>query len=379
MRPARRECSRLPEVDQEIVPVIMAGGTATRLWPLSTRESPKQFHHLTSARTMIQETVLRLRDAPGLHFTDPIIVCNRRHVSDVEKQLAEIGIQPSIIVSEPFGRNTAAVAAMAGILVKRQRRGALALLLPADHLISDAVSFVAAVALGAKAPDRIVTFGIEPREPLEGYGYIQCGRLLDAGVYTVERFIEKPTRTVAQAYILDGGYFWNSGVFLFSPDVIATEIQAHEPDIWGGVADTLAASETIDNVLKLSAEHFARTPSESFDVAVMERTRRGAVVPCNLDWTDIGSWSELWRLGPLDSRRNRIEGEAIVLDTSNSLIWSDGPPVGVVGLDDVVVVAAHGAVLVASKAKAQSVRLLAEAFANRSAEPSHDDRGPTEP
>ena len=228
----------MTEVNLVIVPVIMAGGTATRLWPLSTSEFPKQFHPLTSPRTMIQETVLRLRSSVEVNFADPIVVCNRRHVRDVEAQLAEVGVRPSLIVAEPFGRNTAAVAALAGILVGSRHPGAFSLLLPADHLISDAEAFGAAIARGAAAEGRIVTFGIEPREPHEGFGYIQCGRPLGGGVYAVERFVEKPTRTVAKAYLLDGGYFWNSGIFLFCPGLIAKEFQTHQPDIAHDVAET---------------------------------------------------------------------------------------------------------------------------------------------
>ena len=349
----------------EVVPVIMAGGVATRLWPLSSPQSPKQFHTLTSPRTMIQETVLRVRSAPGLRFADPIVVCNRRHVGDVRDQLAEIGVNPSLIVSEPFGRNTAAVAALAGRLVAQRHPGSFALLLPADHLIGNAAGFAAAVAIGVRAEGRIVTFGIEPREPEDGYGYIHRGRPLAPGVFTVERFVEKPSRTVATAYIADGGYLWNSGIFLFRPEIVAAEFAAHRPEIAKAIAGCVESAAIVAGVLELPDEGFAAVPSESFDVAIMERTRRAAVTPCDIDWTDIGSWSELWRLGPLDPDGNRLEGDVVTLDTTDSLVWSDGPSVGVVGLDNVVIVAADGAVLVTSKTRAQSVRRIAEAFADR--------------
>lgn len=363
----------MTEMNSVIVPVIMAGGTATRLWPLSTSEFPKQFHHLTSPRTMIQETALRLRSGGAVEFADPIVVCNRRHVWDVEAQLAEVGVRPSMIVAEPFGRNTAAVAALAGALVGSRHPGAFALLLPADHLISNAEAFGAAIARGATAEGRIVTFGIEPREPQEGFGYIQRGRQLGGGVYAVERFVEKPTRTVAKAYLLDGGYLWNSGIFLFRPELIEAEFRAYRPEIGLAVTDALEDARESATLLELRDESFAKVPAESFDIAVMERTRRAAVVPCDLDWTDIGSWSELWRLGPLDCDRNRMEGDVIVLETGDSLVWSDGPPVGVIGLKDVIVVAAHGSVLVAAKSHAQGVRLLADAFARRAGNKRPDD------
>jgi mannose-1-phosphate guanylyltransferase/mannose-6-phosphate isomerase len=346
-----------------IVPVIMSGGAGSRLWPLSTETTPKQFHRLTSDKTMIQETVLRARDDANLVFADPVIVCNRRHVNDVRDQLAAVGVRPSLIVAEPFGRNTAAVAMMAARLVAELRPRALVLLQPADHLIADDAAFAAAVAAGASARDRIVTFGIEPTEPHEGYGYIQASRSLGRGLFGVERFVEKPSRTVARAYLSDGGYYWNSGIFLFAPDVMAREFAVFRPDIADAVTAALASARRADGVLELQDENFAAVPSESIDVAVMERTGSAAVVACDIGWADIGSWSELWRLGPFDPSGNRLHGDVIALETNNSMIWSDGIPIGVVGLDDVVVVAAHGALLVAAKSHVQKVRAIAAELA----------------
>ncbi len=359
----------------EIVPVIMSGGAATRLWPLSSPDFPKQFQHLTSARTMIQETALRLGGSAAVRFTAPIVICNRRHLTDVRNQLAEVDVTPSLIVAEPFGRNTAAVAAIAAELVAERHPGALALLLPADHRIADAAAFAAAIAVGAGASRRIVAFGVEPREPHEGYGYIHCGAAIGGGLFAVERFVEKPSRTVAKAYILDGGYYWNTGIFLFPPDLVASEMMAYRPEIAHAALWSVQEATISDGVLTLPDEAFAASPSESFDVAVMERTRRAALAPCKLEWTDIGSWSELWRLGPLDEHGNRIEGDVLAIESSNNLLWSDGPSIGVVGLDDIVVVAAQGSVLVASKARAESVKRIGEAFAARAASgrPPSDD------
>ena len=350
-----------------IVPVIMSGGAGSRLWPLSTEATPKQFHRLTSEKTMIQETVLRVRNHAGLVVADPIVICNRRHVRDARDQLAAVGMRPSLIVAEPFGRNTAAVALIAAKLATELHPGALVLLQPADHLIEKGAAFAEAVAAGASAVDRIVTFGIEPTEPHEGYGYIQVSDPLGGGVYGVERFVEKPSRAVARAYLADGGYYWNSGIFLFPPDVMSREFSRFRPDIAENVDKALAAAKRQDGVLLLQDETFAAIPAESIDIAVMERTEWAAMVPCDIGWADIGSWSELWKLGPHLDGGNRVHGEVSILETTDSLVWSDGTPIGVIGLNGLVVVAANGAVLVAAKADVQKVRAVAAELTARAA------------
>ena len=350
-----------------ILPVIMSGGAGTRLWPLSAEAIPKQFHRLTSDKSMIQETALRARDREDLAFADPILVCNRRHVKDVREQLHAVGVRPSLIVAEPFGRNTAAVAMIAAKIAAEFHPGALVLLQPADHLIENDVAFAAAIAAGAGARDRIVTFGIEPTEPHEGYGYIQASTPIGPRLFDMERFVEKPSRAVAQAYLSDGGYYWNSGIFLFAPEVMAREFRVLRPDIADAVTAAMAAATLKDGVLELQDETFAQIPSESIDVAVMEHTRSAAMVACDIGWADIGSWSEVWRLGPFDPNGNRLHGNVVALETRNTLLWSDGVPLGVIGLDDMVVVAAHGAVLVAAKSEVQKVRAIVAELAARSA------------
>ena len=253
-----------------ILPVIMSGGAGTRLWPLSTEATPKQFHRLTSERTMIQETVLRVGHRPDLVFAEPIMICNRRHVNDVREQLAAVGVRPSLIVAEPFGRNTAAVAMMAATLAAELRPGARVLLEPADHLIGNDQAFADAIAAGARAADRIVTFGIEPTEPHEGYGYIQASNPIGDGVFGVERFVEKPSRTVAQAYLSDGGYYWNSGIFLFAPEVMSREFSVFRPDIADAVRAALASARLTDGVLEL------QTRTSPGPVGVYRRRGHGA-------------------------------------------------------------------------------------------------------
>ena len=346
---------------REIVPVIMSGGSGTRLWPLSTDARPKQFHALAGARTMLQETALRLAKAQDLALTAPVVICNRSHERLIETQLADVGVRPQAIVLEPFGRNTAAVAVTAARLVQTLNPGALALLLPADHVIADPVAFRAAISRGAQAADRIVTFGIAPTGPETGYGYIQCAAPLGDGVFEVARFAEKPRLEVAQAYLAEGGYFWNGGIFLFAPEVMLAEMAAHRREIHDAAVDAIDAAGRDQLFVRLDDQRFAAIPSESVDIAVMEKTRLAAVAPCDIGWADVGSWSELWRLGGKDGQDNLVRGDAVALDTHRSLIWSDdGMEVGVIGLSDVVVVATQGAVIVLPKDRAQEVRAIVD-------------------
>ena len=349
-----------PSAAQGIVPVVMSGGSGTRLWPLSTEEAPKQFHPLGSARTMLQDTVLRLRAHRAMALAPPIVVCNRRHLALVRAQLDAIGVAPSAIVLEPFGRNTAAVAVIAAELAAASHPGMRVLLMPADHVIADEAAFAAAIARGAMAKDRIVTFGIEPAGPHTGYGYIQRGDRLGEGVFEVARFAEKPSKATAEAYLAQGGYYWNSGIFLFAPEVMLAEFAAHRPDILRAATAALAAARRAGAIIDLPDDLFAKVPSESLDVAVMEATRLAAVAPCHSGWADVGSWGELWRLGPRDGQGNRAHGDAVMLDTRDSLVWADGVTVGVVGLKDMIVVAAHGAVLVLPRSRAEDVKAVVE-------------------
>jgi mannose-1-phosphate guanylyltransferase/mannose-6-phosphate isomerase len=353
-----------------IAPVIMSGGSGSRLWPLSTEAHPKQFHALGGDEPMIQATALRIApEAPGeaeLMFLPPIVICNRAHESLVREHLVEAGIEPLAVVLEPFGRNTAAVAATAAMLTAELCPGALTLLLPADHVIADAHAFRTAVQHSAQAADRIVTFGIAPTGPETGYGYIQQGRAIGEGVYEVARFAEKPARPVAEAYLAEGGYAWNGGIFLFAPALMLAELGAYRPDILAAVTAALGQAERSQATVRFGDAAFAAIPSESIDFAVMEHTKLAAVAPCDVGWADIGSWSELWRLGDKDARGNVQRGETVVLDSDDCLVWADsGMEVGVVGLRDVVVVAAGGAVAVLPKDRAQDVKKVVEALRAR--------------
>lgn len=346
----------------KVVPVIMSGGSGTRLWPLSTPERPKQFHAFNSEDSLIQETARRTSGDGPVEFLPPLVICAGRHCELVSEHLRAAGVEPAAVVLEPVPRNTAAVAAIAAELVAEIAPGALALLLPADHVIADRDGFVAAVARAAEtARDYIVTFGVTPSGPETGYGYIQADAPIAEGVFRVARFVEKPKKEVAEAYLAEGGYSWNAGIFLFSPEVMAAEMAKTRPDILEAAADALAASaRREDGVIALDLGLFSACPAESIDYAVMEKTRLAAVAPGEFGWADVGSWSELWRLGPHDADGNRVRGDALVMDTRGSLVWSDGPTVAVLGLEDLVVVATGGAVVVAPKARAQEVKALLE-------------------
>jgi mannose-1-phosphate guanylyltransferase/mannose-6-phosphate isomerase len=359
-----------PQLQRAIVPVIMSGGSGTRLWPLSTEETPKQFHALASHLTMIQETVLRFRDDPHTRFEAPIIICNARHHTLARKQLAEIGVIPSAIVLEPFGRNTAAVAVVAARMVKQLNPGALVLLAPADHVIPQDDVFRAAIARGARFPDRIVTFGVQPTGPETGYGYIQAGTALDEGVFEVARFVEKPAREIAEDYLRQGGYAWNAGIFLFDPDVMLGEMATFRPDILAAV--DAALGERVESpeagqglAFTLPGALFARTPSESIDVAVMERTGKAAVAPFDAGWADLGAWNEIWRLAKRDGADNLVRGEAVTLDTTGSLVWAEGMVVATLGVQDLIVVATGGTVVILPKSRAQDVKRVVEAVRAR--------------
>ncbi|MHB8286699.1 MAG: mannose-1-phosphate guanylyltransferase/mannose-6-phosphate isomerase [Caulobacteraceae bacterium] len=346
----------------KIIPVIMSGGSGTRLWPLSTETAPKQFHALASERTMLQDTVLRMLQPSAVDFLPPVVICNVRHEALVREQLADLGVTPAAIVLEPFGRNTAAVAVIAAQIAAEIDPEAKVLLLPADHLIGDEDAFRAAVARGAAIEGHLVTFGIEPTAPETGYGYIQRGTEVGEDLFTVARFAEKPSRAVAEAYISDGGYYWNGGIFLFPPEVLLAEMTIFRPDIVEATAAALKGARRCENRgVTLTDELFAQVPSDSIDFAIMEHTRLAVVAPCDAGWADVGSWSELWRLGVRDGLGNLTRGEVVVLDTEDAMIWSQGTTVAVLGMKDILVVEANGAVIVLPKSRAQDVKTIVEA------------------
>lgn len=343
----------------KILPVIMSGGSGTRLWPLSTPEQPKQFHALATAHTMIQETALRLS---GDAFLKPVVICGKSHEALATAQLEAIDLTPQAVVLEPFARNTAAVAAVAALIGQEIDPDALVLLVPADHMISKPDVFQEALLRAAPvAKERIVTFGITPTAPETGFGYIQRGEALAEGIYGIRRFLEKPSFETAQSYLDDGGYDWNAGIFLFSPQIMLEELNAHEAAVLSAAREAFEKAEIQGVTRTLEPESFKHCPSISIDYAVMERTSRAATAPCDIGWADVGGFSELWRLGAKDDGGNHAQGSTILIDAHNCLIRAEGPPVAIIGLDDIMVVSTPSGIVVAPISRAQDVKLAAEA------------------
>ena len=336
----------------------MSGGSGTRLWPLSTAKRPKQFHYLGAERTMIEETVMRFSGAhDGVEFLSPVIIASAAHADLVMDAMRNIGVTPSAVILEPKGRNTAATAALAALIAQEIDPEAQVLLAPADHLVANAPAFVETIrAASTVLPDRIVTFGITPAGPETGYGYIQQGEPLANGVYVVTTFKEKPELAVAQRYLDEGGYSWNSGVFLFAPQTMLDEFSIAAADIRDGAREALARANRTDRQILLDAETFGAVRSEAVDRAVMEHTSRAAVAPCDIGWADVGSWAEVWRLSEKDSKGNAVIGSAILQDAANNLVRSDGVHISIVGLSDLIVIANGDSILIAPRDRAQDVK-----------------------
>lgn len=346
-----------------IQPVIMSGGSGTRLWPMSRAARPKQFLPLCSDRSLFQETVLRLGPGGDVDFLPPVIIAGAAHADLIAAQLSEIGVAPAAIVIEPMARNTAAVAAIAGAWTARRRPGALTLLAPADHHIEDAAAFRAHVARGAAAAARgaIVAFGVRPSEPHTGYGYIEAGAPIGAGVAEVAAFREKPDRQTAEHYLKGGRHFWNAGIFLFAPDAMAGELGAFAPEIAREAAAALDEAAVEGALCRLDPARFAACPADSIDYAVMEKTARAAVVgPVDAGWSDIGAWTALTGDG--------ADARVAALDCDGVVIRTDGPFVGAIGVSDLIIVATPDAVLVAPKSRAQEVKRLIDELKARGRE-----------
>lgn len=344
----------------KIIPAIMSGGAGTRLWPLSTQSAPKQFHALATEKTMIQETAMRLS---GGAFAPSIIICGRGHFEMADSQLSQIDLKPQAIVLEPMARNTAAVAAVAALAGQHSDPDALVLLVPADHVITRPDAFRDAIAAAAEtAKERIVTFGIRPTHPETGFGYIEHGGELSPGIYEIRRFLEKPDLEKATQYVQGGHHDWNAGIFLFSPRVMLEELNIYAPEVLAAATDAWEKAGRDGLIVNLDADSFVQAPSISVDYAVMEKTQRSAVIPCEIGWADVGGFAELWRLGSKDEAGNHARGKTILIDAQNCLVQNhDGPTVAVIGLENVMVIATPSGVLVCPLDRAQDVKKAAEA------------------
>ncbi|UCC55598.1 MAG: mannose-1-phosphate guanylyltransferase/mannose-6-phosphate isomerase [Gammaproteobacteria bacterium] len=341
----------------KLYPVILSGGSGSRLWPLSREHYPKPLLPLTSDRTLLQETALRLEGLPDLG--DAIYVCNEEHRFLVAEQVTQLGKTPAAIILEPEGRNTAPALTLAALYLESRAPDSMMIVMPADHVITDRPEFVKAVGRGISPAGEgsLVTFGVVPDAPETGYGYIKRdGAIKGSEAFQVARFIEKPDVATAEQYIKEGDYYWNSGIFLMRTSRWLEEIAAHRPEILECCRSCVDGGAEDSDFFRVSREIFMSCPSDSIDYAVMEKTRQAVVVPFAAGWSDVGAWSSLWNVCPRDEAGNVVQGDVIASDTHNALLFAQHRCLAAVGIDDVVVVETADAVLVASKDRAQDVK-----------------------
>jgi len=326
------------------------------LWPLSRRLYPKQFCALVGDKTMLQETVLRL---DGLDCAPPLVICNEEHRFLAAEQLRLIGQERATILLEPFGRNTAPAVALAALRASESGEDPLLLVLAADHLIADGQSFHASIAKAARLAEKgmLVTFGTVPDRPETGYGYIRQGEPLGDG-FAVDKFEEKPDLETAKAHLASGAYYWNSGMFLFRASTYLEELDRHAPKILAACRKAFDCREADMHFLRIGEEAFKACPTDSIDYAVMEKTTKAAVVPLDAGWSDVGSWSALWKVKHKDADGNVLKGDVVAVSTKDTLIDADKRLVATLGVKDLVIVETADAVLVAHRDHVEDVRLV---------------------
>jgi mannose-1-phosphate guanylyltransferase/mannose-6-phosphate isomerase len=343
----------------KITPVIMSGGSGTRLWPLSRKAKPKQFHTLGGEHTLIQDTALRVS---GELFGPPIVVASAAHLDLVRDQLAAIGVTPRAILLEPAARNTGPAAAAVAAFVAREDPEALLMLVHADNRIHDAEGFRAVVAAGvpAAAAGALVIFGIKPTYPETGYGYIKAAPG-DAPVRKVDAFVEKPDLATAKTYVADPAYSWNAGMFLFGAGLFLAEMRALAPDLAAAAEAAVDTARIQGDAVELGAA-FRTAPAQAIDTAVFEKTHRAMVVGMDLAWSDIGAWEALWSEASRDADGNALHAAGVSAGSARCLVISDGPPVVLAGVEDLAVVVENGVVLVARRDDPAAMRKAVEAL-----------------
>ena len=343
--------------NKKIFPVILCGGSGTRLWPLSRTKYPKQFVELAAGNTLFKDTVQRTLDT---HFFDaPIIICNRDHRFYADTSLQDLGVQGTIIIEE-VARNTAPAIALAAF--KSLEEGDIPLLvLPADHVIDDYTTFCAKVkeARSLVEKDFIVTFGINPTSPETGYGYIKQGKSINTGAYLVDSFVEKPNLDNAKKMLQEGGFFWNSGMFFVKPSVYIKELQKFEPAIYSACKEAWD-NKRLDLNFTLPGKSFLDSPSISIDYAVMEKTTQAALVPINISWSDLGCWNAFYENTPKDEQNNACIGDVITQETKDCYIHSTGRLIATIGVQNLAVIETQDAVLIVPREKAQEVKHLVD-------------------
>jgi len=359
-----------------IYPIILSGGSGTRLWPLSREHYPKQLLPLLSDKTLLQEATTRTDRITDL--APPLFICNEEHRFLVADQAREVDKIPLGIILEPSGRNTAPALTLAALTVKDQGDAAVLLIMPADHHIPNTKAFQASVelAIPLATEGRLVTFGVTPTTPETGYGYIKCGNPIEVErpsstsqrsargspltAHDIAAFVEKPDIDTARRYLHAGDYLWNSGIFMMRPDVWLEELNRFQPEIIRACKKAYAKGERDGDFFRVHKESFLNCPSNSIDYAVMEKTSKAAVVPLDAGWSDVGSWSSFWNASPQDNQNNVVLGDVHVHDTTNTLVISKHRLVATVGLNDTVVIETPDAVLVAHKDKAQHVKEIVD-------------------
>lgn len=341
-----------------IIPVILSGGAGTRLWPLSWGDHPKQFLKLVSDKTMIQETLLRLK---GLDISDPIVSCGVDHRFLVAQQLGELGVKPTILL-EPMAKNTAPAIAAACCAAMKQDKDAVVVVLPSDHVIKDVEVFQTSVmtAAGLAEKGHLVTFGIVPTFPATGYGYVKGGEHVAHHVYSLDKFVEKPCLEKAQEYLASGEYSWNSGMFVFKASSFIEELKVHNPEMAKFSIEAFEKAVVDADFIRLDKDAFDQIKGDSIDYAVMEKTSKGMIVKLNAGWDDVGSWSALYDISNKDGNMNVVKGDVIALDTTSSYIRGGKRTIATIGLDNIVVVDSDDSLLIAAKGKIQDAKKVAE-------------------
>jgi mannose-1-phosphate guanylyltransferase/mannose-6-phosphate isomerase len=340
-------------------PVVLSGGSGTRLWPMSRALHPKQLLALLGRETLLQQAVRRVCN--DRRFAAPLLVANEEHRFIIAEQLREIGAVPQALLLEPVGRNTAPAACVAALALSESDPDPLMLVMPSDHAIGDVAAFLAAVdrAANAACAGALVTFGITPDRAETGYGYIRLGGAAEIdGVFKVAEFVEKPGPELATEYLASGGFAWNSGIFLFPARLYIDELERLRPDMVAACRRALAGARRDSDFIRLDKEAFAACDSDSIDYAVMEKTRCAAVVPVAMGWSDVGSWDALWEMSEKDSDGNSLTGDIIAEGTRNCYLRSEAGLVAAIGVEDLVVVATADAVMVAPRERTQEVKRL---------------------
>ena len=341
-----------------IIPLILSGGAGTRLWPLSTENSPKQFLKLTSDKTMIQETLLRLT---GLDIGTPIILCGEAHRFLVAQQIGEITEKKPTIILEPMAKNTAPAIAAGCCAAIEQDEDAIVIVLPSDHVIKNIKVFHEAIntAVSSAQEGNLVTFGIVPTFPSTGYGYIKCGKD-ENKICNLESFIEKPCLEKAQEYLASDDYSWNSGMFVFKAKTFLDELKLHNPLMAEFSINSYENAVKDPDFIRLDKAAFEKINGNSIDYAVMEKTTKGKVVKLNAGWNDVGSWSALYDISKKDENLNVVKGNVVSLDTTSSYIRSGNRTIATIGLDNVIIIDSDDSILIAAKGKIQEVKKIVE-------------------